>query len=315
MRSDSPRPASKAAPPERDSSEKESQTPGAADPPKPPPLSKAKRKRPEATPDASRAESRSAEPGPKEKQGDPDVDERAAKTRPKRRRWLDEPDRRPLPDRPPLPRKVAAKEETTEDSRCGAPPKPPRVPSRPHRDEGQVERKDIAPEEPEREVVRGYEHDVYRRRTVYWLGIAFILAACFGAIPAVMNIVQNLRALEPAGVCRWAYVLLLASAIQLAYAVYLMQLPDWSTAWVVALVTLVMATGYAMFLAIAIAILARPDSQIIDILQLADNGYGKKAAGWCLIMLSISSLLAYFSGRISVRWRRAYDLVTRTAKE
>jgi hypothetical protein len=33
---------------------------------------------------------------------------------------------------------------------------------------------------------------------------------------------------------------------------------------------------------------------------------GGQATIWCLAMLSIYSLLAYFSGRISFRWRRIY---------
>jgi len=264
-------------------------------------------------PDSSPAELRSDESKPEEREATSDVGESGVKAEPKKQRWLDEQDQRRLSNRPPLPPKVAERGQAEDDSPSGARTKPPQVPSRPEREKAQAKTTDTVAEEPDREVVRGYEHDVHRRRTVYYLGAALILTALFSVIPAVTDIFQNLRALDPPGVSRWAFALLLASAVQLAYAIYLMQLPDWSTAWVVSLFTLATATGYATLL--FIAILAKPDNQVIQLLELADNVYGKKAAGWCLIMLSISSLLAYFSGRISVRWHRAYDLATRTAKE
>lgn len=306
-------PAAEAAPPPLDSSKKAPPSLEPPDPPKPPPLSRSKRKRRELPPDSSPAELRSDESKPEEREATSDADESGVKAEPKKQRWLDEQDQRPLPDRPPLPPKVAERGQAEDDSPSGARTKPPQVPSRPEREKAHAKTTDTAAEEPDREVVRGYEHDVHRRRTVYYLGAALILTALFSVIPAVTDIFQNLRALDPPGVSRWAFALLLASAVQLAYAIYLMQLPDWSTAWVVSLFTLATATGYATLL--FIAILAKSDNQVIQLLELADNVYGKKAAGWCLIMLSISSLLAYFSGRISVRWHRAYDLATRTAKE
>lgn len=156
--------------------------------------------------------------------------------------------------------------------------------------------------------VRGFEHDSRKRWMVYQFGVALILAALFGAVPAVMDIVDHFRTVDSSGVSRWAHVLLLVSGVQLAYAVYLMQLPDWSTVRVVSVLTLVLATVYAMLL--GITILASEKSQIIQFLELGDKLYGNKAAGWCVILLGISILLAYFGGRISMRWRQAYELLT-----
>jgi hypothetical protein len=73
-------------------------------------------------------------------------------------------------------------------------------------------------------------------------------------------------------------------------------------------VTLFLAALYAMLL--GFAILAKEESQVIQVLGLADKLYGNQATGWCFIMLSISILLAYFGGRISVRWYHAYCVVT-----
>ncbi len=156
--------------------------------------------------------------------------------------------------------------------------------------------------------VRGYEHSADQRWTVYQLGASLALAALFGAVPAVLDIVAHFQAIESPGISRWAWVLLLASGIQLAYAAYLFQLPDWSSVWTVSIVMLVFATAYAMLL--GLLLLADRQSQVIRFLELTDARAGHKATGWCLIMLSICSLLAYFSGRISSRWQHAYRMVT-----
>jgi hypothetical protein len=45
-------------------------------------------------------------------------------------------------------------------------------------------------------------------------------------------------------------------------------------------------------------------------LQLADKLAGNKAALWCLAMVSVSTILAFFAGRLSARWHKA-ELLTR----
>jgi hypothetical protein len=131
-----------------------------------------------------------------------------------------------------------------------------------------------------------------------------IAAAVVSAIPALLDIVALVRQDASAGISRWALALLLASGLQAVYAVYLLQLPDWGTAWVMSLVMLILATGYAALL--GALTLANQQSQLVQFLELGDMLPGGQATVWCLAMLSLYSLLAYFSGRISFRWRRTY---------
>ena len=95
---------------------------------------------------------------------------------------------------------------------------------------------------------------------------------------------------------------MLAGGLQAAYAVYVLQLPDWSTVWVAALVALFLATGYAMFA--GISLLAHEQSRIIQGLGLTHEVRGHSIAGWCLMMLVINGLLAYSGGRLSAGWQR-----------
>lgn len=129
-------------------------------------------------------------------------------------------------------------------------------------------------------------------------------AAAVSAIPALLDIAASAQQGESAGISRWAWAVLLASGLQVAYAVYLLQLPDWGTAWVVSLVMLVLAAGYAALL--GALTLASRQSQIVQALELGETLSRGGAAIWCLAMLVTYAVLAYFSGRVSFRWRRAY---------
>ncbi len=130
-----------------------------------------------------------------------------------------------------------------------------------------------------------------------------MLAAFCGLTPAIVHLVRYLGHPEAtvADVAAWVYVVMLASGIQMAYAVYVLQLTDWSTVWVAALVSLFLATGYAMFT--GVSLLSNEQSRIIQGLGLNEI-HGHRIAGWCLVMLSITGLSAYVGGQMSVRWQR-----------
>jgi hypothetical protein len=150
----------------------------------------------------------------------------------------------------------------------------------------------------------GVEHIWIRRWPLYQLGIWVIVAAVVSVIPVLLDVVAHFQNGESAGISRWALTLLLASGLQVVYAVYLLQLPDWSTAWVMSIVMLAFATGYAALL--GALTLANEQSQFVQFLELGDKMPGNQATIWCLAMLGVFGLLAYFSGRLSFRWRRNY---------
>lgn len=150
---------------------------------------------------------------------------------------------------------------------------------------------------------------------VYWLAGATIAASLFGAAPAVWEIVvhvQYLHAPGSSGIGRWALVVLLLGCVESAYAIYLLQLPDWTSVRVVAGILLCLAGLYAMGL--AIVLIADPAGRLIGPggLQLTDKLAGGRAALWCLCMVSLSAVLAFFAGRLSAHWQRA-ESVRRTA--
>ena len=128
-----------------------------------------------------------------------------------------------------------------------------------------------------------------------------------GAIPAFVELAQRLPAGWSAavsqGVPAWVFLLLLIAVLHGGYAAYLWQLPDWSAAWVVTLATLAACVGYAM--ALAATWLSSSTGWFVRWLQLSEYARGGMASGWCFIMLCLTSLLSYFSGRLSARWYQA----------
>jgi hypothetical protein len=151
----------------------------------------------------------------------------------------------------------------------------------------------------------GTSDDASRTFAAYQLAGALVAVAVFSVAPAIWDIVEYVRIAESQFVARWALVVLLLSVVQLAYAVYLFQLPDWTTVWVVTIFSLCLAALYAGVL--GLVLLSPADGFLIgnDCLQLADKLHGGKAALWCLCMVSTSVILAFFAGRLSGRWYRA----------
>ena len=135
------------------------------------------------------------------------------------------------------------------------------------------------------------------------LSLALAAAALFGAAPAIWDLIQYAQAAEPTIVPRWALALIAIGIVQIAYAVYLAQLPDWTSGWIVTLVSLALAALYAGML--GITLIAGAESSLVRGLDLGEVVPTGRAAMWCLCMTTILSTLAFFAGRSSFRWKAA----------
>jgi hypothetical protein len=146
------------------------------------------------------------------------------------------------------------------------------------------------------------EHAAARRAAVYQFGVATILAAWLGMVPAIIHLLQPATGAAASGVARWWPFLLLIGGVQVAYALYAMQLPDWSTVWMVSLFSLLLAAAYAML--VGMALLADEQHPVLLGLVPTDRVGSRRMAGWCAVMLTVTGLLAYFGGQLAVRWQR-----------
>jgi hypothetical protein len=139
------------------------------------------------------------------------------------------------------------------------------------------------------------------------LVLGLVLVSLLGIVPAVQDQWQVWCAGAPPRIPAWACLVTLAACLQLGYALYLWQLPDGSSAGVVAVATLVAAVAYALALGATFA--SRNSGWFENWLQLADPWRGRRVAGWCFVMACVTTLLSYASGRLSARWQR--ELVRR----
>lgn len=154
--------------------------------------------------------------------------------------------------------------------------------------------------------VHGYQADRDKVATVRWLAAALFGIALLGMVPAVQEITAHLQLQDGTLLSRWVYVTLLVGGLQLAYAGYLVQLPDWSSVWVVTAFSLLVAGVYAAMF--CVTLLAGNENQFVQALDLAERLRGGKATGWCLVMLCVTGLLAYSGGRVGSRWRQAFAM-------
>ena len=153
---------------------------------------------------------------------------------------------------------------------------------------------------------QGLEPDSQYRGTVASFAIGMLVLSLIEVIPAVVTIIQNSQLAEPERLNHWVYLLLLAGIIQLAYSIYLWQLPDFSSLWVVTLVSLTVATLHAFLL--AIRVLADENHAIIAGLQLnLETLSPGKQAGWCMVVLILFGSYCYFSGKTALKWQQRFQ--------
>lgn len=158
----------------------------------------------------------------------------------------------------------------------------------------------------------GYEPEFNERSGVHWLATVLFLLALFSMGPALWRVVNCYRfhlEVNPPQIVCWTYLMLIAGIVQLAYAVYLYQLPDWSTVWVISLVMLVLTTIYAVVL--VIRLLAGDGNLVLVMLQLHYETANQLAsvsqqAGWCFCMLLVNGTFTFFAGRFGLRWKQQY---------
>jgi hypothetical protein len=102
---------------------------------------------------------------------------------------------------------------------------------------------------------------------------------------------------------RWAVAVLGVGLLQVVYAIYLAQVPDWSSVWVVFLATLGTAAAYAAVM--GLRLLASPGNPVLIALELEATRFSAgQQAGWCLIMMLLNVAVSYAAGRLGAAWRR-----------
>lgn len=137
---------------------------------------------------------------------------------------------------------------------------------------------------------RGYRAEPILEQSVRWLGGVLAGIAMMCTIPIGWHVFD-------APLPSWVWGVVILAAVQLAYVLWMISLPDWSTVWVVTWVFAATCAVYALLLAVA---LFAPRG---DALPLALDAVRPRMAAWSAAVMILQGVGAYLAGRFSVRWR------------
>lgn len=151
------------------------------------------------------------------------------------------------------------------------------------------------------------EIEISTRQWAGQLAVGLLIAAVFSCGPSAIDLVDYWKNPEEQFVARWALLLLALGCLQAAFAFYVWQLADWTSLWVLTILSLAVASGFAMML--GVILVAGQESQLVAALQLQDRLIGNKAQLWCLCMIAVYTVLAFFAGRACTFWHRREQLL------
>ena len=105
---------------------------------------------------------------------------------------------------------------------------------------------------------------------------------------------------------RWAYLQIFVAGLHFIYAIFLYQIPDWSTLRTIAIAMLVFAMMYG--LVSSGLLIGGGHGTIANFLRLP-SALLNQAAIWCVAMLCLSTLISYLTGKESALWCRTEKLL------
>lgn len=98
----------------------------------------------------------------------------------------------------------------------------------------------------------------------------------------------------------WSYIVMLGAIVQIGISLFAIRIPDWSTVWLLTVLSTSVAAVYACGL--AITMFATPDHELVRQLGLLDESHRYLAQPWCFLVTCIALMLAFWCGRFSVAW-------------
>lgn len=141
----------------------------------------------------------------------------------------------------------------------------------------------------EENIKRAYRANPQQVEITYWLAVVLLFVIVFAAAPSLTYLQLDQA---PA----WAQIMLLIAGVQVAYTVWLIILPDWSSVWVGMWVFGISAALYAG----GMGLFAMSEQAPLGI-----SGSTASATAWCGAITLVLGLLSYACGQVCVNWRRA----------
>jgi hypothetical protein len=144
------------------------------------------------------------------------------------------------------------------------------------------------------------------------------LAGCICAV-AVVNVLpavaywynwDDIDSVAP--MPRWIYLQVFAALLHMVYAVFLIQVADWSSLKAVSWSMLAIAMAFGL---LSTGLIVGDGSGFVPRFLELEGTMVRRAGLWCVAMLCVATLASYLGGRESSRWQRAETLLFEVRKK
>lgn len=140
-------------------------------------------------------------------------------------------------------------------------------------------------------------------RHARWCAGSLGLLAAVTLVPAAADWLDQWRHGGAAVNASWVYVCCWLALIQAAYGLYLYQVPDRSSLQVATWLAVLLAGGYAL-MATMTGLDRTGKSELVQLLDLRAHVASGRAMLWSLLMLGLTSLVAFALGQAAARASR-----------
>lgn len=142
------------------------------------------------------------------------------------------------------------------------------------------------------------------------VGIFLFMLAIANVIPAAMQLYENSE-VAPDTMARWIYLQLLAAFLHAIYAVFVLQISDWSTLRSASIFALIFAAVFG-FVAVSL-LLSGADGPVAEFLELPFS-LVQRATVWSVTMLLLLLVGSYIAGTEAATWKKMERLFLQVSK-
>ncbi len=139
-----------------------------------------------------------------------------------------------------------------------------------------------------------------------FFAVSLCVVAVVNMFPALYFGYDWYQSLENSTLPRWIYLQIFLAAIHVLYAIFLFQIPDWSSLRAVSVALLVIA--FLFGLTSTSLLVGGGAGELAAFLGLTFTMI-QRATIWCVAMLCLSTLMSYLGGREAANWQRAEQLL------
>ena len=139
--------------------------------------------------------------------------------------------------------------------------------------------------------------------------VMVLLTGGFSIIPPAMFWNRWIQQLDPAAIPRWVIWQTFVAGLCVVYAVFLLQIADWSALKAVSVVMLILAMAYGL---ISVSLLLGGGNGPIARTFNIEGATLNQATKWSAAMLCVTTLISYLGGREASKWQRTAQLLAKT---